>query len=69
MAWLAFGDGPRNCIGLRFAMMQVRIGLIQLLRNFEFTVCDKTTSKPEFIPSSVVLSPKHGIHLKLKPLL
>lgn len=68
MTWLAFGDGPRNCIGLRFAMMQSRIGLITLLRNFEFSVCSKTTQSIEFTSSSVLLSPKDGIYLKLKPI-
>lgn len=69
MAWLAFGDGPRSCIGLRFAMMQTRVGLITLLRHFEFAVSTKTSEPLEFVPTSVVLSPKNGIHLKLRPIL
>lgn len=31
-----FGDGPRNCIGTRFAKMQMKFGLVTMLKNFKF---------------------------------
>ncbi|CAD7079515.1 unnamed protein product [Hermetia illucens] len=42
MAFLGFGEGPRNCVGLRFGRMQSRIGLITLLKNYRFKPCSKT---------------------------
>lgn len=66
MAWLAFGEGPRNCIALRFGMMETRIGLTRLLNNYEFLPCSKTANPIEFDVSSVVLSAKGGIYLKVK---
>lgn len=36
-AFLGLGFGLRNCIGLRFARMQVRVGLITLLISYRFS--------------------------------
>uniref|UniRef100_T1H4Z5 Cytochrome P450 n=1 Tax=Megaselia scalaris TaxID=36166 RepID=T1H4Z5_MEGSC len=48
MTWLPFGDGPRNCIGLRFGKMQAKIGLISLLSKFKFSVCPETENPPRY---------------------
>lgn len=34
--FLPFGDGPRNCIGMRFGMVQTKVGIATLIRNFTF---------------------------------
>lgn len=66
MAWLAFGDGPRNCIALRFGMMQTRVGIISLLRHFKFLPCSQTPLSIAFGSSPIVLSPKDPVHLKIE---
>uniref|UniRef100_A0A1I8P8Y4 Cytochrome P450 n=1 Tax=Stomoxys calcitrans TaxID=35570 RepID=A0A1I8P8Y4_STOCA len=45
MAFLGFGEGPRNCIGMRMGQMQMILGLVALLSNFKFSVCEKTVRK------------------------
>lgn len=65
-AFLAFGDGPRNCIGLRFGLMQARVGMAILLSNFEFSICDRTTVPLQFDKRSVILSPVGGLWLNIK---
>lgn len=66
MSFLPFGEGPRNCIGLRFGMMQARVGLITLLKNFEITTCSKSIVPLVFSNKSLVLSPEGGLFLKFK---
>lgn len=63
--FLGFGDGPRNCIGYRFGMVQTRIGLISLLSKFEFSGCDKTMGELKYSLRNVVLSPEGGMWLKV----
>uniref|UniRef100_A0A1A9ZRI0 Cytochrome P450 n=1 Tax=Glossina pallidipes TaxID=7398 RepID=A0A1A9ZRI0_GLOPL len=66
MSWLPFGEGPRNCIGLRFGKLQAMIGLTLLLNNFYFTLSPQTPVPMIFDPKSFVLAPKGGIFLNIQ---
>uniref|UniRef100_A0A1I8MZ63 Cytochrome P450 n=1 Tax=Musca domestica TaxID=7370 RepID=A0A1I8MZ63_MUSDO len=66
--FLAFGDGPRNCIGMRFGIMQTRAGMAYLLRNFKFSVCEETEIPLTWDTKSFVLCSKNGIFLKVDKL-
>lgn len=65
-AYLAFGDGPRNCIGERFGKMQAKIGIISLLRSFKFSVSHRTEVPLILSNRSFPLGSKNGIHLKVE---
>lgn len=66
-SYLPFGDGPRNCIGLRFGMMQARIALVLLLQHFQFTTCDRTLAFPMKISADkFILSPIDGVWLHIE---
>lgn len=67
-AYLPFGDGPRNCIGVRFGKMQTRIGLVSLLRKFKFSGCDKTDVPLKKSNVGVLTSALNGIYLKVERL-
>lgn len=61
-SFLGFGDGPRNCIGSRFAKMQMCIGITYLLTNFEFS-----TDKPlNLSKRGFLLATEGGIVLSVK---
>ncbi|KAF7395383.1 hypothetical protein HZH68_009433 [Vespula germanica] len=66
MSYIPFGDGPRNCIGARFAVYQSKVGLIKILRKFKVETCEKTPIPYINHPNAFILSPLNGMHLKLK---
>ncbi|XP_043516515.1 probable cytochrome P450 6a14 isoform X1 [Frieseomelitta varia] len=65
MSFLPFGDGPRNCIGARFAHYQSKVGLATILRNYKVDVCEKTTIPYEVNKFSFLMQPNGGVNLKL----
>lgn len=64
--YLPFGEGPRICIGMRFGLMQTRLGLVQILRNYKVTHCEKTPKIVEYIPGTPIIQMKGGIWLKIE---
>lgn len=62
-AFVAFGEGPRMCVGLRLGKMIAKIGLVQLLRSYDFEcVSDREI---EFDNFSVTLVPKGGVEIRV----
>ena len=66
MAWLPFGEGPRNCIGMRFGKMQTKIGLVALLSKYSFSLCEKSVVPLDIDFEQILLTPKGGIFLKVQ---
>lgn len=66
MLYLPFGNGPRNCIGERFGLMQSRLGLAYLIRNFRVNICSKTEIPLTFDPKSLAYVPKNAVYLELE---
>ncbi|XP_045913193.1 cytochrome P450 3A27-like isoform X2 [Micropterus dolomieu] len=65
-AFLPFGAGPRNCIGMRFALLMMKLAIVEILQKFSFVTC-KETHVPMELASEGFLSPKNPIKLKLEP--
>lgn len=63
-AYLPFGEGPRICIGVRFGMLQTKLGLATLLKHFRFECCAKTKIPIEIDNVSLLLLPSGGVWLK-----
>uniref|UniRef100_A0A1I8NNF1 Cytochrome P450 n=1 Tax=Stomoxys calcitrans TaxID=35570 RepID=A0A1I8NNF1_STOCA len=65
---LSFGEGPRNCIGMRFGKMQTLVGLAVLLKNFKFSTCERTPIPMKYDKKSFLVSSESGIYLKVEKL-
>ncbi|GFY41649.1 cytochrome P450 3A21, partial [Trichonephila inaurata madagascariensis] len=50
--YLPFGAGPRNCVGMRFALMEVKVCLAYVVANFKLLKCPRTK-----IPLDIHLGP------------
>ncbi|NXX96020.1 CP3AC protein, partial [Centropus bengalensis] len=64
--YLPFGAGPRNCIGMRFALLTLKVAAVVLLQRFSFQTC-KETEIPLRLNSFGLLRPEKPIVLKIVP--
>jgi len=62
---LPFGDGPRNCLGMRFGLMQSKMGIAKIIKNFIVTPTKKTPIPVKFVPPNPFLAPVGGMCLNL----
>ncbi len=63
-AYFPFGEGPRKCIGYRFAMMEIAILYSVILQKYAWTMA------PGYVPEKDItkslLLPKHGLPVTLR---
>lgn len=62
--YIPFGDGPRNCIGMRLGKLQTKVGLISMLLKFKYDLDESLKSADmEFDTRHFLLQPRHNIYL------
>ncbi|XP_054633976.1 cytochrome P450 3A40-like [Dunckerocampus dactyliophorus] len=64
--YMPFGVGPRNCIGMRFALVTMKLALVEILQRYSFSVCEET-EVPIELDKQGLLAPKRPLMLKLEP--
>lgn len=52
-SYLPFGAGPRNCVGMRFGLQVMKMGLMHSVRSVQFVRTEKTKVPLEFEKASV----------------
>ncbi|CAL1683798.1 unnamed protein product [Lasius platythorax] len=64
--YLPFGNGPRICIGMKFAYTATKVGLVTLMANYKVELSEKTAIPLQFEPTSLTLTSKSGIWLRIR---
>ncbi|XP_044759258.1 cytochrome P450 9e2-like [Coccinella septempunctata] len=64
-SYTPFGIGPRNCIGSRFALLEIKCLVANILSKFEFQVTEKTNI-PLKLHKTLPMSIDGGVILSLK---
>lgn len=62
-AYMPFGEGPRGCIGQRYAWQEAMVALIMLYQRFVFEV--EAGQVPLAVRMSLSLGPKEGVRVKV----
>ena len=66
--FLPFGAGPRTCIGMRFALLEIKIALVRLLMKYKF-VQSPETQVPLVIHPGATLSARDGVSVRVESII
>ncbi|XP_065093166.1 cytochrome P450 9e2-like [Ochlerotatus camptorhynchus] len=66
MTYLPFGAGPRNCIGSRFALMEMKAIIYYLLLHFSFEQNSKTPIPLKLRKGFTIVAPESEVSIDLK---
>ncbi|CAF4032085.1 unnamed protein product [Rotaria sordida] len=59
LAWIPFGAGPRNCVGMRFALLEIKELLVRLLKIYSIVDCgEQTHNSINELTETFVIFPK-----------
>jgi len=63
-SYMAFSLGPRNCLAMRFALIEMKMCITNLVSNFRFYASSKTVKEVEWSPTSIFGLAKGGLWIK-----
>ncbi|XP_073235905.1 cytochrome P450 3A11-like [Porites lutea] len=63
--FLPFGAGPRNCIGMRFALLEIKIALVKILMKYKF-VQSPETQVPLVLHDGATMTAKNGVLVRVE---
>ncbi|CAG9827997.1 unnamed protein product [Diabrotica balteata] len=67
-AFIPFGEGPRICIGARFGMLQAKVGVASVIKNFNVTLNKKTKVPIKYTTKSFITAIDGDVWLTMEEL-
>ncbi|CAL1679337.1 unnamed protein product [Lasius platythorax] len=67
-AFLPFGEGPRICVGMRMALLQMKAGLAAILRKYSLELSPRTQIPLKMTPNAILPTPKGGLWVSFRQL-
>nr|XP_042905392.1 cytochrome P450 3A2 [Parasteatoda tepidariorum] len=64
MSYMPFGEGPRNCIGMYYAELQVKLTVFRLFETFRFEPCEKTEDPISLVTHTLYTNPANGLWVR-----
>lgn len=64
-SYIPFSAGPRSCVGRKFAMLQLKVLLSTIIRNYE--VFSSRTEKDFQLQGDIILKMANGFQITLQP--
>lgn len=65
VAYMPFGLAPKDCIGFRFALLEMKTIIYHLLTIFRFERCEKTEIPLKLVNKPVSLQVENGVWFRL----
>ena len=63
-SYMPFGLGPKQCIGIRLAQMEMKMALIQILQRVKFAKKEDSTGELKF-RAATILQPRSPVLVKV----
>ncbi|XP_011869801.1 PREDICTED: probable cytochrome P450 6a13 [Vollenhovia emeryi] len=67
-AFLPFGDGPRQCVGMRMALLQIKACLATFLKNYSLELSPKTQLPLKITGNTFVTAAEGGLWAIVRPI-
>uniref|UniRef100_A0A182G0C4 Uncharacterized protein n=1 Tax=Anopheles albimanus TaxID=7167 RepID=A0A182G0C4_ANOAL len=62
-SYIPFSVGARNCIGQRYAMLEIKTILVKVLANYKLLPCEDNNRA--LLQADITLKPTHGVFVKI----
>ena len=65
-AFMPFHNGPRNCIGKRFAVLQTKLALVAIIKNFKLLPSENTKSPLTFPKMANLMNIEEPVYIRME---